>query len=161
MTGPEDQGAVDLPAVQGLLASWWWAYDAGDVAAWPDLFTEDASFSCRSDSGRTAFEEFVRADVRGRRDVLDWHEQHRRASPYPLRHNAANVHLAGKVDGGTAFRSYIYVTHVVGGAVANLASGTCTGSVRAVEGACRFAQLHLVLDFTDSVPFDAAEVRPS
>ena len=161
MTGPQERGVVDLPAVQGLVATWWWAYDAGDFAAWPALFTEGVSFTCRSDSGRTAFEEFVRADVRGRRNVLAWHEQHRRASPHPLRHNAANVHLAGPVADGTAFRSYIHVTHVVGGTVANLSSGTCTGAVRAVDGTCRFEELHVVLDFTDSVPFDAAAAAPS
>ena len=152
---------VDLAGVQNLLSSWWFAYDQGAFEEWPRYFTPDAHFSCRSDSGRTDFEEFIRADVRGP-DVLSWQEQHRRNSPYPLRHNCTNVHLTDVRADDADFRSYLFVTHVVGGGVGNLASGTCSGTVRMHDGAVRIADLRVVLDFTDSVAFaDATRHAPA
>ena len=148
----------DLVAVQNLVAAWWFDYDRGAFDAWPDHVCDAARFSCRSDSGRTAFEEFVTADVTGKGAVLAWQEAHRRGSPYPLRHNATNVHLVGDGTGGADFRSYLFVTHVVGGGVANLASGVCLGTVRDEAGAARLSRLEVVLDFTDSVTFDEAMV---
>ncbi len=150
---------IELGAVQNLVASWWFAYDQGDFDAWPDYFTADAHFSCRSDSGRTAFEEFVTADVRGRDAVVRWQIDHRRNSPYPLRHNGTNIHLTRSDDSQADFRSYLFVTHIVDGGVSNLSSGLCLGTVRADGGAVRIADLRVVLDFTDSEPFTAA-ARP-
>jgi SnoaL-like domain len=146
---------VDLPAVQNLLSTWWFAYDQGAFDEWPGSFTPDAHFSCRSDSGQTDFEEFIRADVHGA-EVISWQEQHRRNSPYPLRHNCTNVHLTDIRADEADFRSYLFVTQIVGGGVSNLASGTCEGTVRVQEGVLRIADLHVVLDFTDSVVFDDA-----
>ena len=148
---------IDLPAVQNLITSWWFDYDQGNFDVWPRYFTADARFSCRSDSGKTAFEEFVTADVEGRDAVLAWQEDHRRNSPYPLRHNGTNIHVSSSNDAEASFRSYLFVTHVVGGAVANLSSGLCLGTVREEDGALRLAELRVVLDFTDSEVFDATE----
>ena len=151
---------VDVSAVQSLLASWWFDYDQGNLDVFPDYFTADARFTCRSDSGKTAFEEFVTADVSGRDAVVAWQVEHRRNSPYPLRHNGTNVHVTS-VDGESAsFRSYLFVTHVVGGAVANLSSGQCLGRARYEDGRVRLAELHVILDFTDSELFTTAERRP-
>jgi hypothetical protein len=147
---------VELPAVQNLVASWWFDYDQGDFDVWPAYFAPDAHFSCRSDSGQTEFEEFIRADVTGIDDLVAWQVEHRTNSPYPLRHNCTNVHLAAARAAGADFRSYLFVTQVVGGAVGNLASGICAGTVREHAGALRFADLRVVLDFTDSVTFGAA-----
>lgn len=147
---------VDLPMVQNLVASWWYDYDQGDVDAWPAYFTADAHFSCRSDSGRTDFEEFIRADVRGRDAVVAWQVEHRDGSPYPLRHNGTNVHLTATRPGEADFRSYIFVTHIVDMAVTNLSSGLVVGTVRHEDGRARFADMRVVLDFTTSVPFTEA-----
>lgn len=147
---------VDLSAVQNVVAAWWFDYDQGNVETWPGYFTPDAHFSCRSDSGQTGFEEFIRADVTGGDAIVTWQVDHRENSPYPLRHNATNIHLAASGPTGAAFRSYLFVTQIVGGAVSNLASGICTGTVREHAGAVRFADLRVVLDFTDSVTFSAA-----
>ena len=147
---------VDVAEVQNLLASWWFDYDQGNFDVFADYFTADAHFSCRSDSGTTAFEEFVTADVSGRDAVVVWQVEHRRNSPYPLRHNGTNVHVTD-VDGtSAAFRSYLFVTHVVAGAVANLSSGLCLGTVREEDGRLRLAELRVILDFTDSELFSAA-----
>lgn len=161
MTPPTDYGrnpTVDHVAVRNLIASWWFDYDQGNFDVWSGYFTADTHFSCRSDSGRTAFEDFIRAEVNGRDAVLAWQIRHRRDSPYPLRHNSTNLHIAATRDHEADFRSYLFVTQIVEGAVANLASGTCLGTVRAEEGAVRIAELRVTLDFTDSVLFSE---RPS
>jgi hypothetical protein len=152
---------IDLPAVQNLLASWWFDYDQGSFDEWPPYFTADAHFSCRSDSGQTAFEEFVTADVRGRDKVVSWQVAHRQGSPYPLRHNGTNVHLTASRGDEADFRSYLFVTQIVGGAVANVATGLCLGTVREEDGVARLAELEVVLDFTDSVTFsEVFSARP-
>ena len=147
---------TDLAAVQNLLAGWWFEYDQGNADVWPSYFTSDAHFSCRSDSGQTAFEEFIRADVTGRDELVAWQVVHRRDSPYPLRHNGTNVHLTATRADGADFRSYLFVTQIVGGAVSNVASGLCLGAVREEDGVLRLAELRVILDFTDSEPFGAA-----
>jgi len=148
---------IDLATVQALLGGWWFDYDQGDFDRWPAYFIPDARFTCRSDSGQTAFEDFIRADVRGGDEVVAWQADHRRNSPYPLRHMASNVHLTASRPDEADFRSYLFVTQVVGGAVANVASGVVTGTVRADDsGGARLALLRLVLDFTDSVTFTEA-----
>ena len=147
---------IDVTGVQNLLSSWWFEYDHGNFDVWPRYFTADARFSCRSDSGKTAFEEFVTADVHGRDNVVAWQVDHRRASPYPLRHNGTNIHLAEVRKGEADFRSYLFVTHIVGGAVSNLSSGLCLGKVREEDSALRLAELRVILDFTDSEEFSAA-----
>lgn len=147
---------IDLPTVQQLLARWWFAYDRGDFETWPDHFTADAHFSCRSDSGETAFEEFIRADLHGRDEVVAWQVDHRRDSPYPLRHMATNVHLSATRSDEADFASYLFVTQIVGQAVSNVSTGVVSGTVRAEDGVPRIADLRLVLDFTDSVVFTDA-----
>lgn len=148
---------IELSVVQNLVASWWYDYDQGDFGVWPRYFTTDAHFSCRSDSGQTAFEEFIRADVTGAEQLLAWQEDHRRNSPYPLRHNGTNVHITASEDDAAQFRSYIFVTQIVGGAVSNLASGICAGTVRREGDSVRFADMRVILDFADSDVFTAAE----
>lgn len=144
---------VDLGAVQDAIGRWWVNYDEGRFAVWPDLLTDDVHFTCRSDTGATDYEEFIRADVRGRDTVIRWQTEHRRNSPYPLRHNATNVHLTGRDGADATFASYLFATQIVGGAVTNLSSGQVSGAVRAVDGTPRLAALHVVLDTMNSEPF--------
>ena len=46
-----------------LLSRWWCNYDEGNYAVLAELFTDDVHFSCRTDTGTTDYEEFVRADI--------------------------------------------------------------------------------------------------
>jgi SnoaL-like protein len=151
---------IDLGAVQQLVASWWFDYDQGSFEVFPGYFTADTHFTCRSDSGKTAFEEFVTADVRGRDEVVAWQVAHRSNSPYPLRHNGTNVHLTARRDGEVDFRSYLFVTHIVDGAVSNLSTGICVGTAREEDGMARLAELRVILDFTTSEVFSAATRQP-
>ena len=80
-----------------------------------------------------------------------------RRGGYPLRHIASNVHLTATRSGEADFRSYLFETQIVDGAVSNVSSGVVVGTVRADDGgAPRFADLRVVLDFTDSVTFTDA-----
>ena len=147
---------VTLPEVQNLLAGWWFDYDQGNFEVWHRYFTEEAYFSCRSDSQATLFEDFVTADVRGREAVVAWNIEHRSQSPYPLRHNGTNIHLVSSDEEACKFRSYIFVTQIAGGGVAPLASGICLGAAHVEEGQLRISDLRLMLDFADSQVFCSA-----
>ena len=136
--------------VQDLIARWWFAYDNALFDEWPSMFTAEARFTCRTDTGTTDYEEFVRADVAGREAVLEWQTQHRMGSPYPLRHNGENVHLVDPGDTAAGFRSYIWVTHIVNGSPAPLSTAVVHGSVALEDGAVRIAELNVVLDTEDS-----------
>ena len=116
----------------------------------------DGSFGMDRRGRLTAFEEFVTADVHGRDAVVEWQIDHRSNSPYPLRHNGTNVHVTSSTDAEASFRSYLFVTHMVEGAVANLSSGLCLGKARVEDGTLKLAQLRVILDFTSSETFSAA-----
>jgi SnoaL-like domain len=148
---------VEAAALQQLIAKWWFDYDEGRFDALRDLLTPDVHFSCRSDTGATEYEEFIRADVRGRDEVMAWQTEHRRNSPYPLRHNGTNVHVGETTGDQATFESYIFVTQVVDGNPSNLSSGICRGAVRDEGGTLRICELEVVLDTMTSVPFTEAE----
>src|SRR4029450_4948284 len=76
--------------VTALLAQWWHLYDAGEIEALGPLLTDDAGFRCRTDTGETDWEEFVRIDVSGRDTILYWQRKHRDASPHPPRQMTLN-----------------------------------------------------------------------
>ena len=145
---------LDPASVQDLIARWWWNYDEGHFEVFPELLASDVHFTCRTDTGETDYEEFVRADVRGRDEVVAWQVDHRTNSPYPLRHNGTNVHLVDvrAEDEEADFASYILVTQIVDG-VSPLSTGIVTGTVRVEDGALRIAALRVVLDTMASVVF--------
>jgi len=136
--------------VHELIAKWWFVYDNALFDEWPALFTADARFTCRTDTGATAYEEFVRADVAGRDAVLAWQTEHRLGSPYPLRHNGENVHLTTRGDTSAGFRSYIWVTQIVAGTPSPLSTAIVDGRVAVEDGDLRIAELNVVLDTEDS-----------
>ena len=94
---------------QQLISKWWFAYDNALFDEWPEMWTSDAHFSCRTDTGKTNYEEFVNADASGRDAVLEWQTEHRLGSPHPLRHGGENVHLVDPGESTSNFRSYIRV----------------------------------------------------
>ena len=144
---------IDEAAVQAVVGRWWFHYDQGDFEGLAGLLTEDTRFTCRTDTGTTDFEDFVRADVSGRDEVVRWQTEHRRGSPFPLRHNATNVHIEGHAGRETTFASYLFVTHVVQGQPTNLSTAVVRGAVREEDGTLRLAALHVTLDTMTSEPF--------
>jgi hypothetical protein len=135
---------------QQLILKWWFAYDNALFDEWPEMWTSDAHFSCRTDTGTTAYEEFVNADAVGREAVIAWQTDHRLNSPHPLRHNGENVHLVDADDTTARFRSYIWVTQILGGAPSPLSTAIVHGTVAVEDGVLRIADLNVVLDTEDS-----------
>ena len=136
--------------VQELVSRWWFTYDQGLFDQLASLLTDDVHFTVRTDTGKTEYEEFVNADIRGKSDVMAWQTEHRLDSPSPLRHNGTNVHLTGAQGGDLKFASYIFVTQIVEGQVSNLSTGIVTGTVRSEVGEPRLSSLHVVLDTESS-----------
>lgn len=149
---------IDDASVQALIGRWWFNYDEGNFEVLSALVTDAVHFSCRTDTGTTDYEEFVRADVTGREAMIGWQRRHRLDSPYPLRHNGTNVHTTGQSGDEAAFASYIFVTHIVEG-VSNLSTGIVHGSVTNEEGKLRISDLNVILDTMASKPL--REVRPA
>ncbi|HEU5306303.1 MAG TPA: nuclear transport factor 2 family protein [Acidimicrobiia bacterium] len=143
---------IEPGAVQDLVGRWWWNYDEGNFDVLAGLLTDDAHFSCRTDTGTTDYEEFVRADHSGRDAVMAWQTDHRRHSPYPLRHNGTNVHVVEHDGDEARFSSYIFVSQIVGG-VSPLSTAIVNGRVRRVGGVLLLSELEVVLDTMDSKPF--------
>ncbi|MDQ1432530.1 MAG: hypothetical protein QOF40_3132 [Actinomycetota bacterium] len=144
---------IEPAAIQNLVSRWWWNYDQGNFDVLASLLASGMHFSCRTDTGTTDYEEFVRADITGRDAVMEWQTDHRINSPYPLRHNAANIHVVEQRDDESTFASYIFVTQIVDGAVANLSSAIVNGGVRIEDDALKLARLEVVLDTMESVTF--------
>jgi hypothetical protein len=149
---------IEPAELQDTIARWWWNYDEGNFDVLRSLLTDDVHFTCRTDTGATDFEDFVRADVVGRDDVMRWQSEHRLNSPYPLRHNGTNVHIVDQHGDEASFASYIHVTQVVDMHVVGLPAGIVNGAVRrGTEGTLRITALEVVLDTMTSRPF--GEVR--
>jgi len=144
---------IEPAAIQDLVSRWWFNYDEGNFKVLAELLTEDVHFSCRTDSGATDYEEFVRADYRGRDAVMAWQTDHREHSPYPLRHNGTNVHVVEQRGNEATFSSYIFVSQIVGG-VSPLSTGIVNGAVRVEGDALRISELEVVLDTMESKPFN-------
>ena len=142
--------------VQNLIGCWWYNYDEVNFDELKQLLTDDAHFTCRTDSGTTEYEEFVRADIHGRDNVMAWQTDHRIHSGYPLRHNGTDIHIVGGVD-ETEFASYIFVTNITDGRPFCISSGRVCGVVRREADRLRIAKLEVVLDTMSSIAFN--EVR--
>jgi hypothetical protein len=143
---------IEPSALQDLLGRWWWNYDEGNFDVLASLLTEDVHFSCRTDTGTTDYEDFVRADHSGRDAVMAWQTDHRMHSPYPLRHQGVNVHVVEQRGNEATFSSYIFVTQIMGG-VSPLSTAIVNGTVRRDGGELRIAELEVVLDTMDSTEF--------
>lgn len=138
--------AIESAEVQDLMGRWWFSYDEGHFEVLTSLLAPDAHFTCRTDSGTTSYEDFVRADYSGRDTIMEWQTHHRLHSPYPLRHNSTNVHVVNRSDESATFASYIHVTQITASGVTALSSGIVRGSVRRSDDGLRITVLHLVLD---------------
>jgi len=141
---------IENADVQQLLSHWWFAYDNAIYDEWPSMFTGDAHFVCRTDTGMTDYEEFVNADVSGKDAVLAWQTQHRQGSPSPLRHGGENIHISAQRDSEADFRSYIRVSQIVNGSPSELSTAIVEGTVRDENGALRISELIVILDTADS-----------
>ncbi|HEX5094612.1 MAG TPA: nuclear transport factor 2 family protein [Acidimicrobiia bacterium] len=148
---------IDVAAVMNVLAAWWFNYDEGNFDVLRGLLTEDVHFTCRTDTDTVAWAEFARADHRGRDTVMHWQTEHRRASPYPLRHHGTNVHVVEQRGEEASFASYIHVTQVVNEMPAAIPGGIVTGVVREADDGVRIAKMDVVLDTMTSDVFSTVK----
>jgi hypothetical protein len=144
---------IDPNALTDLLGKWWFNYDEGHFDVLAGLLTDDVRFTCRTDTDTVAWAEFARADVSGRDTVMAWQTEHRRNSPYPLRHHGSNAHIVEQRGHEATFASYIHVTQVVNEAPASLPGGIVRGAVRQEAGGLRISELSVVLDTMTSDVF--------
>jgi hypothetical protein len=144
---------ITVAEAQELLSRWWHLYDEGHMDELAELFTADAVFHCRTDSGATPYEEFVTAHLSGRDEVMAWQRQHRADSPYPLRHHGTNFFLTERSEGQVRFSSYLFVTQVESVLPVGVSSAVVNGAIRAEGGELRLSEMQLVLDMTDSVAY--------
>jgi hypothetical protein len=148
---------IDEAGLAALLGRWWFNYDEGNFDALPALLTADVHFTCRTDTDTVAWAEFAKADMRGRDTVMHWQTEHRRASPYPLRHHGTNAHIVEQQNDRATFASYIHVTQVLNESPTPVPGGVVTGSVALEDGVLRLAEMHVVLDTMNSDAFSAVK----
>jgi hypothetical protein len=90
-------------------------------------------------------------ELNGRDAVMEWLSEHRKQSPYPLRHHATNVHRTGTDGDVTRARFYILVNQIANYVPFAVSSGVVNVGVRREATGLVFTEMDVVLDTTDSV----------
>jgi len=158
-TTTHDHGAHDRLAAHELIHRWWFNYDEGHLDVLTDLLTEDCHLSSRTELGNHPYEEFIKSDSHGRDVAMAWTREHRRNSPYPLRHHAANVHVVAERGDEIDLESYLFVTQIVDRTPSTLSSGLVHFTLLRTAGGYRILRKEVVLDSITSAPFaDVAHV---
>ena len=144
-------------AAHELIHRWWYNYDEGNLGALEDLLTDDCHTSSRTELGTHPQEEFIRGDSIGRANVMAWTREHRRNSPYPLRHHAANIHVVDERGAELDLESYLFVTQIIERKPSTLSSGLVHWTLVRTGSGYRIRQKHVVLDSIESAPFKDVE----
>jgi hypothetical protein len=143
---------IALSELQELVAGFWYHYDAAHYDELAARYAENVHYLTRSDTGASPFEELMSPELHGRQAVMDWLSEHRRQSPYPLRHHATNVHRTG-VDGDVTYaRFYIFVNQIANFVPFAVSSGVVDVGVRGEASGLKFTKMDVVLDTQNSVP---------
>lgn len=142
---------IALPELQEFIAGFWYHYDEAHYDELAASYAEDVHYISRSDSGASPFEELMSPEMRGRDTVIEWLAEHRKLSPYPLRHHATNVHRTG-IDGDvTNARFYILVNQIANFIPFAVSSGVANVGVRRGPDGLEFTKMEVILDTTNSV----------
>lgn len=151
---------ITLPELQEFIASFWYHYDEAHYDELAASYAEDVRYLTRSDSGASPFEELMSPELIGRDAVMEWLSDHRKQSPYPLRHHATNLHRIdtdgsdGSDSGVTRARFYIFVNQIANFVPFAVSSGVVNVGVRRGGTGRRgleFTEMDVVLDATNSV----------
>src|SRR5207248_2935888 len=97
--------------------------------------------------------EFIRSDNKGREKAMAWTKEHRRHSPYPLRHNGVNVHVTAERGDEIDLESYLFVTQIIERTPSTLSSGLVHITLRLTPDGYRIARKEVVLDSIESAAF--------
>jgi hypothetical protein len=142
---------VTLPELQEFIAGFWYHYDEAHHDELAVRYAEDVHYLTRSDSGASPFEELMSPELHGRDAVMEWLADHRKQSPYPLRHHATNVHRTGTDGEVTRARFYIFVNQIVNFVPFAVSSGVANVGVRRCASGLEFTEMDIVLDTDNSV----------
>jgi hypothetical protein len=88
---------------------------------------------------------------------MAWKKEHRRNSPYPLRHHAANVHVVAERGNEIDLESYLFVTQIVDRRPSPLSSGLVHWTLVRTDAGYRVRRQETVLDSIESAPFGQVE----
>ncbi|OBG34040.1 nuclear transport factor 2 family protein [Mycobacterium sp. E3198] len=142
---------ITLPELQEFIAGFWYHYDEAHYDEMAAAYAEDVHYLTRSDSGASPFEELMSPELNGRDEVMGWLSEHRKQSPYPLRHHATNVHRTGADGDVTRARFYIFVNQIANFVPFAVSSGVVNVGVRRGANGLEFTEMDVVLDATNSV----------
>jgi hypothetical protein len=142
---------ITLPELQEFIAGFWYHYDEAHFDQLALRYAEDVRYLTRSDSGASPFEELMSPELHGRDAVMKWLSEHRKQSPYPLRHHATNVHRTGTTGDITRARFYILVNQIADFVPFAVSSGVVHVSVRRDAGNLVLTEMEVVLDTQNSV----------
>ena len=142
---------IALSELQEFIASFWYHYDEAHYDELAASYAEDVHYVTRSDSGASPFEELMSPELHGRGEVMEWLSDHRKQSPYPLRHHATNVHRTGTDGEVTHARFYIFVNQIANFVPFAVSSGVVHVGVRRATDGLMFTKMTVVLDTRNSV----------
>jgi SnoaL-like domain len=142
---------ITLADLQEFIAGFWYHYDEAHYDELAQRYAEDVHYVTRSDSGASPFEELMSPELHGRDAVMEWLSDHRKQSPYPLRHHATNVHRTGADGEITRARFYLFVNQVVNYVPFAVSSGVANVAVRRGADGLEFTEMQVTLDTTYSV----------
>jgi hypothetical protein len=143
---------VTLSELQEFIAGFWYHYDEAHYDELAARYAQDVHCVSRSDSGASPFEELMSPELRGRDAVIDWLSEHRKQSPFPLRHHTTNVHRTGTEGDITRARFYIFVNQIANFVPFAVSSGVVNVAVRrGADNGLEFTEMDVVLDTTNSV----------
>jgi hypothetical protein len=149
----------DRFAAHELINRYWFLYDEGRLGELGGLLAEDCHVRSRTETGQHPFEEFIASDNHGRDAAMAWTKEHRKHSPYPLRHHAANVHVLAERGDEIDLDSYLFVTQIVERTPSTLSSGIVHWTLQLTDDGYRVRSKEVVLDSIESKPFhDIAQV---
>jgi len=152
-----DHDAHDRLAAHELIHRWWFNYDEGHLDVLAGLLTDDCHLISRTELGNHPYEEFIRSNSLGRDAAMAWTREHRRNSPYPLRHHAANVHVVAERGDEIDLESYLFVTQIVERTPSTLSSGLVHFTLLRTAEGYRILRKEVVLDSISSAPFADVE----
>jgi SnoaL-like protein len=142
---------ISLAELQEFISGYWYHYDEAHYDEMGAAKAADIRFVTRSDSGASPFEELMSPELHGRDAVMEWLIDHRKQSPYPLRHHATNVHRTGTDGDVTRVRFYIFVNQIANFVPFAVSSGVVNGAVRRGVNGLEFTDMEVILDTTSSV----------
>ncbi len=149
----------DRFAAHELIHRYWFLYDEGRLDELAALLTDDCHLRSRTETGSHPYEEFIASDNRGIETALMWTKDHRRHSPYPLRHQASNVHVIAERADELDVESYLFVTQLNELKPSPLSSAIVHWTLRLIDAGYRVVAQDVVLDSIESAPFEqVAEV---